>query len=170
MKRITIIITVVAAMVFSCTSPEKKAQKLIKQYLMESLDDQKSYESVNFGSLDSVIEEELTKEYYDIGVKYSICMTLLDRSLYTINDSIKCASYIDSIGLKVDIDSAELYKELLIKMAEEGKEFVMEFIGLSMKHKFRAKNKMNATILNEIVFYFDKDITKIIDIEKLNND
>ena len=83
MRRTIVIITVAAATLFSCTSPEKKAQKLIKQQLKETLNNPKSYEPVNFGSLDSLMEEEFTKEYTDISVKYHICQIILRKFIFT---------------------------------------------------------------------------------------
>lgn len=46
------------------------------------------------------------------------------------------------------------------------KSFQPEFIEWKMTHKFRAKNRMGGTELNELEFQFDKDITKVVKVRK----
>lgn len=53
MRKFLILLAV--PLIFSCNSPEKKAQKAVHRYLMETLDDPSRYEPVSWGELDSVI-------------------------------------------------------------------------------------------------------------------
>ena len=123
MKRIVIVILVAIAFV-SCANQEKKAQKLIKEYLKETLNDTKSYEVVSFGELQNLKE-----------------------------------SAIESLEYLIDEDK-ELYEEMKNEIIESEMPYWI------MSHKFRAKNEMNSTMLNHIFFYFDKEITEIIEVEK----
>ncbi|MCK9401642.1 MAG: hypothetical protein M0Q51_16860 [Bacteroidales bacterium] len=52
MKKITFLLLSIAIIGIGCTlSPEKKAQKGIKEYLQKNLDDAKSYEGIEFSNL-----------------------------------------------------------------------------------------------------------------------
>ena len=167
MRRTIVIITVAATTLFSCTNPEKKAQKLIKQQLKETLNDPKSYEAVNFGKLDSaftLIKENL--DYIEANAGYEVySQSTLDKSNYEYFDSYKLKYVVDFDLWNAEIDTAKKYLAILEKMESE---FIPEFKGWSMTHKLRAKNAMGAVILNEYIFYFDKDITKIINVENLD--
>jgi hypothetical protein len=165
MRKIALITVVLATVLFGCTSPEKKAQKLIEEKLQEILNDPKSYEPVSFGSLDSAftsVYENL--DYIRINAKYTVYSgNVEDKSNYEYFDEDKIKYVVDFELWQSEIDTAKKYIAVLEKME---KEFIPEFKGWSMTHKLRAKNAMNATILGEYIFWFDKDITKIIDYKK----
>jgi hypothetical protein len=140
MKKLLFIIA--AALLFSCSSPEKKAQNLIKKYLKENINDAKSYESVLFSKLDSVFsyywelpEYKNNKHHFDI--------------------YINLAEHAVSLDLKIAneyLDSAKSYQEKNRIIQEN---FQSEFIGWKMSHKFRSKNENGALFLENENFYFD---------------
>ena len=164
-----IILGVVALAVVGCSSPEKKAQKLIKEHLKQTLNDPKNYEPINFEGLDSTFTT--IRENSDYSTAYAAFTVYAshtqDKSRYEDFDEHKLKHVVDTEFWQSEIDSLAKYVEILKEME---KEFIPEFKGWSMKHKFRAKNAMNATILNKYIFYFDKDITKIDDYEILDDE
>jgi hypothetical protein len=140
----------------SCNSNEKKAQKLIKEYLSKNLNDVASYESVEFSKLDSTVSlfyfssegEELTKKQdaannraFELGIE-----DVLEENP-SIQDSIKIYKQIE--------------EECKIMYEKKEKEFKGEFNGWRMSHKYRAKNGLGATILNTTDFRFNKELTEI---------
>ena len=50
------------------------------------------------------------------------------------------------------------------------KNFKPKFLGYKMTHKFRAKNKVGGTSIDDKVFYFDKTLTKSFTPITINND
>lgn len=53
-------------------------------------------------------------------------------------------------------------------MGKAEKEFRPQFCGWKMSHKYRAKNGFGAFDISTDVFYFDKELTKIVDVEDNN--
>lgn len=169
-KLLSLGVFIISIVLVSCTSNEKKAQNLIENHLKETLHDWSSYESVSFGSLDStfttlldnpvykeqfitymaykeLVEEKLKEEknYRDMHSDWAISMRrkLLSESQY----------YLDSV----------IYYEPLL--AEAAKSFIPEFKGWEMRHSFRANNAGGNKVIGHYRYYFDKDITKIVDSE-----
>ena len=60
MKKILIFMTVVLMSVACGSSPEKKAQKLITNYLKENLDNPTSYKPVSFGELEQAMVPDIS--------------------------------------------------------------------------------------------------------------
>lgn len=173
MKRIIVVIVAVAAIFTSCTSPEKKAQKLIKERLKETLHDYKSYEPVNFSGLDSnftdVFSDTAYSNYADIVIYYSKSLDEYEEKA----DRYRGRSYFES-EYSVALSMAKWCRDSLIHYLEICKEiekdFVPEFIGWKMTHKFRANNGNGALRLGENRYYFDKDVTKVLRTEDLDKD
>ena len=59
-------------------------------------------------------------------------------------------------------------QDLENKYEIEEKNFTKEHIGYFTRFKFRGKNKFGGIVLNEYVFSFDKDFTKIVDMINTN--
>jgi hypothetical protein len=151
-------------LLFSCSSPENKVKKAIKEELRLTLHDFKSYEPVQFGKIETASssweyspevaicygkEEKflsLCKEYGDKADFYDY-----DHSSETYLKYYKLYNdYMDSIRLSNDkIDSIKLH-------------FVPEVIGWQMIHSFRAKNLAGNLGMHQYQFVFDKDITHVI--------
>lgn len=164
MKKIISLSLVILTFVFiSCTSREKKAQKLIQDYLAANLNDASSYEAVEFSKFDSLFSPYFnTAEGKDLWEKAGITGTFHKRAhelkiavIYE-NDPEKISLYEDSIKIY-----EQLGDEYETKYNEKEKEYKGDFIGLSMTHKYRAKNKLGAFVLKSHTFDFDKEITKI---------
>lgn len=141
---------------FSCNSNEKKAQKLIKDYLSKNLNDASSYESVEFSKLDSTFSnfyfstegQELTEKQefaHNRAFELSIEDVLEENPI--IQDSIK-------IYRKTEEDCKKAYEEKELA-------YIGEFNGWKMTHKYRAKNGLGATILGTTVFTFNKELTEV---------
>ena len=156
----------------SCsTSPINKAKGLIKEDLKKSMNDFNSYESVEFGKLDSVYTSlETDTEYIQVNASYDIYKKQLKKNLdeYLLD--------IES-GDKRLMDLDKKYKDIYQgKVDSIGKirakiesDFRPVFKGWKVEHTFRGKNKLGALVLNKYVFYFDKDFTKVIDAESIGN-
>lgn len=151
LSMVSIILTLV-----SCNSNEKKAQKLIKDYLSKNLNDASSYESVEFSKLDSTFSafyfspegEKLTarQEFADKRAFELKLEDILEENA-SIQDSIK-------IYKQIEEGSKRLYEE-------KEQSYVGEFNGWRMKHKYRAKNGIGAIILGTTNFTLNKELTEI---------
>ena len=147
MKKIALICIVV---VFAaCGSPEKTAQKLVKDYLKENLKDPSSYQPAKFGQLDSTYSEFVLND------------GLIEREIKPIMDESE--RYMEQGDFNKAIDkageAATKREELQAKMRAE---FVPEFIGWSISHTYRAKNGFGALDISTDTFYFDKELTMVI--------
>jgi hypothetical protein len=156
MKKIISIFIVLTVIISSCSiSPEKKAQKAIKDYLQKNLNDAKSYESVEFSLL---CKDETT-----------IKNTKFGKEL----DNLEFDCYADSLGMidskkekdyqmltfyKTKFKNDKLkYSNTLDQYRDSIKNFKSEFVGYLMTHKYRAKNKMGGYILESALFIMDKN-------------
>lgn len=146
---------------FSCSkSPEETSQFLIQDYLKNTMKDWESYESVKFGSLDSAFTiytdtQESIFEMKKIDSINNISSDFQNRA----NENISAA-------LKVELlDSAIFYNEMGKKLLNEYNRklnsFKGEFNGWKMEHTFRGNNSYGAKTIETMLFYFDKDITRI---------
>ena len=146
MKKIALICIVV---VFAaCGSPEKTAQKLVKDYLKENLKDPSSYQSIEFGSLDTLYTSVAADTEYTDLVKEAT--ENLQKALYSDHGS---GWAIIGMKLKEKSDSIE-------------RNFVPTFKGWKMAHKYRAKNGFGALDLSTDIFCFNKELSKVIDVEE----
>jgi len=132
---------ILAFLVIGCSpSNEKKAQKLIAAELKQSLNDYSSYESVSYGTLDSVFNSLLEDTVY--------FSKKMDLERYQVLVPIE-PKYQDSINaLKPYVDSVE-------------QAFKPKLVGWRMSHKFRSNNALGAKVLGEYLFFFDTELTKI---------
>lgn len=158
MKRILIFLSILTIFT-SCNNQDRQAKKLIKENMRSTLNDYKSYEPIEFGVLvhgktsfgqsfegkllDSDILSHLEKmnEYLDEGIaSTSMSQFYLDKS----NEEKKIADELSAKRIK----EYENYK---------GEEC------WKMTHLFRAKNAGGLYGIHNSIFYFNKEITKIID-------
>jgi hypothetical protein len=142
------LLVVFSTIIVSCTSPEKKAQKAIKDYLQANLNDAKSYESVEFGKLitDST-------EFYAPLYDYAI-----EESAYK-SDSLLYDEFHDNSDKAKMLESENQLNEKKKEFEKAKANFKSELI-YKMSHKYRAKNKLGAVILEENTFIIDKDFNK----------
>jgi len=165
MKRLLVVMLAVTMMFGGCSeSNEKKAQRLIKEQLNVTLHDLNSYESVEFGKLDSVfnnlLEEDSFKKYFS---RRLICQKMR-------NDMFREATAIryfdeqksDELRNNAYIDSTWHYKQLEDSIKRN---FIPKFKGWSMSHSFRANNASGNKVLVHKMYCFDEFITEILEDE-----
>ena len=160
MKNLYFVIFVL--MLLSCTqSPEKKAQKAVTTYLQQNLDDWKSYESISYSSIDSLMtnfEDDHKILLSDSSSTIRILNASIELrdfyiSIYDIEGANKVKKECDSVYIKINIIDS-----LLLKCR---KSWESSFAGYSIKHKFRAKNKIGNSQLHEVYFQVNSDFTSV---------
>jgi hypothetical protein len=176
MKRIFFNLLIIMFLV-SCSNPEKKSKELIKQYMKEHLNDFGSYEPVKYGTLDSAFTSAMdTEDWGKYDKKYlefeekanketEKMNKLIDNmgfhSLYTYKED-KFTMETLKKNVNQDTDSMRFYNNKMKIMHEN---FVKEFKGWTLNHTYRAKNALGNKVIGNIVFVFDKEIDKIIDVK-----
>lgn len=158
MKKI-ILGLVLSVVLYSCTkSPEEQAKSNISEYLKKNMDDPSSYESVEFGKLDTLHTSfSESKEGIELETKES----KLSDQMEVLSAEI---DHTESISRLTDIQKES---DEITKKRKEINDILQNKIisykgavnGYSMTHKFRGKNKLGAKILNEINFLLD---TKLV--------
>lgn len=188
MKKIILLFVLLPIFITSCEqTKEAKAEKVIKKYLKETMDDYGSYSPVSFSELTIANTKwEVPKELDPELEKLVEVTEKINRSGFS---NINVNSDADDIlkGLKkmsTEKNKKKAEKDMIKKIENwktlwlefkhyqdiiyaSKKSFQPEFIGWKMTHKFRAKNRMGGTELNELEFQFDKDITKVVKVRNL---
>lgn len=151
----------------SCTeSNEDKAKKLIRNDLKLSLHDEKSYESVSFGSLDSVFtdfsDDLLILNYF---LKYESFKDIVEKGIKDmeiykgmISPGYKVRFNIAKKESTEGLDSMKFYAA---KMDSLKMIFVPEFKGWSMNHSYRANNSSGNKIIEHYRYNFNKELTRV---------
>jgi hypothetical protein len=168
MKPIATFLIILSVAFYSCKTQtrEEKARKLIKDHLYVTLHDFKSYEVVKFEKLDSSFttleDDSLYKEYN----------ALVDEQLENAKKANSSAEIYAGLSFytntarqyinasKAATDSAML---LLKKMKTIEADFKPEFKGWKMSHSYRTKNLSGNVFLSHYMYYFDKDLKKVVD-------
>lgn len=156
MKKIVLALSA-SIILFSCSkSLEKQAESNITEYLKTNMDDPSSYESVEFGKLDTLHTSfSETAE----GIK----LNTEDDKLKQQSDNLSNRLDLPNLTMS-DLKSIESENEKITKRRKEINSILMDKVltykgevnGYSMSHKFRGKNKLGAIILNDVRFNFDK--------------
>lgn len=154
--------TFIMVLLAGCTSPEKKAQSCIKAEMKKNLNDPSSYEPVEFSKLDSLFS------YFRNSQEWSDIRDSVDKYEHIYEDHISSYSWVKEraqekmkdLGLSFDEVKGKTFY-FLEKQDSLEKNYKPEWIGWEMKHKFRAKNGFGAMKLDEEIFHFDKEVTKI---------
>lgn len=155
----------------SCTmSNERKAKNKIEHQLKVSLHDYDSYESVEFGKLDSAFSSA-----YDLP-ECKDALSQADNFTEQGNSKVEDAKLYGQLGLyEKQREYAQWGKELFdsathyLKIAEQlNSKFKPEFIGWEMTHTFRANNANGNKVIAHRKYYFDKEMTRIVDEENLD--
>ena len=149
----------------SCTqSPQKQAENLVKKQLETSLHDMNSYESVEFGTLDSAFSQvEDLEEYKNYSEK-------IEELKAKASEKKEYAEEYNMFGLQAERakcakEAVQLLSDAmhyLKKCQELDSLFVPKFIGWRLEHTFRANNPEGHKVISHRVYYFDKDLTKIV--------
>lgn len=192
MKKIILLFALLPIFITSCEqTKEAKAEKVIKKYLKETMDDYGSYSPISISEIKIVksewkIPKELEMEYeflldyiklltqagYEVDITSDADYYIKDLEKYSDKEYVKHVK--DKNDAKLLISRRAKVKALWLEFKHyqdiiyaSKKSFQPEFIGWKMTHKFRAKNKMGGTELNELEFQFDKDITKVVKVRNL---
>lgn len=161
-----LLIAVIVSFV-ACSSPENRAKKLVKQRLKETLHDWNSYENVKFGTLDSVYTTVFdNSEYVAIADEF----TATARELSSLMDDYEIyrdlgylfASKRKSVYDRI-MERGNICDSLKFKMDSIKKVFIPVFKGWSIDHSFRANNLAGHKGIHHARYYFDKELTKIVD-------
>lgn len=164
-----ILLFIIAFAFVGCTSPEKKAQKLIKEYLKTSMLDWESYEPVSFGQLDSVLTTPLDNEvYYAALLKESRFSSDFDTAkihfdIYIGLDDKRASE--ELANMKIYADSMEYYSHIMDNIESE---FTPTLKGWSMTHTFRGNNALGNKTISTHRFYFDIPLTELTNEEELS--
>lgn len=158
----------------SCTNPEKKSKELINQYMKEHLNDFGSYEAVKYETLDSAFTSVMdTEDWRKYDKKYLEFEEKANKETEKMNRLIDNMGFHSLYTYKVDkftmetlknkvsqdTDSMRFYNNKMISMH---KNFVKEFKGWSLSHTYRANNALGNKVIKNTVFFFDKEIEKIL--------
>jgi hypothetical protein len=167
MKNI-LLFTLISLILSSCSNNEKKAKKLIKDYLKTTMNDYSSYEPMEFSKLDS------TKSMFESSERGKSLLDLQQITLKaaTFNMEQMAKTYnsplIDSLfnqSFKRDMRESDSLFDLIKREREH---FKPELIGWEISHTFRGKNGFGGTIINNIGFRFDINLTEIIEVIDFN--
>lgn len=154
MKKLLIVLFSIFILISCSKSPEKQAKENVEKYIKAKLDDPKSYESVNFGKLDSTFslfdESKEGIELQQQDEKYSQRMSELSAEI-DIADNI---SELDKIIEETKIISQKR-KDLTDTIFSRSIAYSGKFCGYKIKHSFRAKNKMGALVLDSCIVELD---------------
>ena len=69
MKKL-LLFSVCMAILCSCNSNQKKAERLVKQYMKENLDDYKSYEPIKFSELEPILIKEQAEKVLKVAIDH----------------------------------------------------------------------------------------------------
>ncbi len=158
MKKIFLLLFV-SILLLGCSSPEKRAHKLIQAELKKTMNDFESYEPIEFSKIDTAfLAYQYTKEYLS---KYDSAEKIRELSSQIIGDrsidpEIRLRMY-DSIRGDYEL------KMKILKWSENMPSDIQE--GWSIKHSYRQNNEQGAKVLSESVFYFTIGLDTIYKIE-----
>ncbi len=156
-----------------CSSPDKNAKKLIEEELRTTLHDWSSYESVKYGTLDSAFTTLFDNpEFVTIASKTVTYNKLLTEAMddykgyedMTSNWAISKRRALLNKA-KSYLDSANYYTPMYEKMDSL---FIPEFKGWKMQHSYRANNAAGNKGIAHYMYYFNKEITKVLDVEDIS--
>lgn len=143
MKNI-LLASVLVVMLCAC-SQQHKAEKMVKKYLKENLDDFKSYDPISFSDLQpiylkDVIQEDIDRLTDEVD-KFSVFNDSDDAQLQSIYT--EACHRADSLKNVIDTVNGTIID------------------GWKIEHSYRASNKLGATEKYTEVFEFDKDMSEI---------
>ena len=180
MKKCITVFLIASALLCSCSqSPQRKAEKLVENYLKENLHNPQSYEAISFSNIDTLFIKVGDKEQCPEAIEYEnkskLCdskkkqyLSVLESQSDTMSDEFRksavwknklaeAKTYLTSL-----IDSSQMYSEKA-SLAQLKYRLRGKFGGWKLEHTYRAKNKLGAKVLDTDIFYLDSTLTKVID-------
>lgn len=152
-------------------SPEEKAKSHIESFMNKLIPNIKSYEPIQFGSLDSAdIKYVMTQEYIDLSRQYEDTKKELEDLNETMGKELKWAKIAPSAYNHKFISEYENKSTVLMNQMNtlsdsilKGMDnFTFDSTMVSMFHSFRFYDEdQKKYCICPITFYFDKDITAI---------
>lgn len=131
----TAIITFIILILVACNTDQKKAEKLVKQYLKENLKDADSYKNIEMGDV----------------------KPLTWRGLF-VQEDVKKVKNKELPALEFE----ERLKSFLNNMKEQNMN-PDSIIAYTMEHKYRAKNSFGGYVISNVQYMFDTQLENIID-------
>lgn len=110
-------------------SNDQKAKELIKKKLFTTMNDFKSYEAVEFETLDSAFTRFDVMKYNPTGTFGNV-----------------------------------MPKAVVLSIQKEKARFKPKFIGYQMIHTYRHQNEFGATVLEKRLFFFDKSLSRVVNV------
>lgn len=176
MKRMFSCIIISMLMVGCSLSAEQRAHRLIKDYTYKNIDDPALYESVDFGTLDTVrYSGGLWNAVLDLHFNTVLFGDRRDKLLYKNIlgnfDSPLRYDDIDPASIKQPVietmnqifGSEEPHPEVkksILRLDSIQTEVKKSFLGLRMVHSYRM-NYSKGKKLRKAMFYFDRDLTRV---------
>lgn len=151
MKKL-LLFSVCMAILCSCNSNQKKAERLVKQYMKENIDDYKSYEPIKFSELEPILVKEQAEKVLKVAIDHK----------KSREDYIATTHYLDSTQLKEQlayIASIDADIDSLKRVCDAAS--VDDIYGWCFEHSYRSANKIGAMEKKTEIFYFNRDITEI---------
>lgn len=155
MKTIKLLTVIASAMVIlsACNSEQKKAEKMVSQYVKERLNDPASYESVSFSDVKKV------KRPFEQSAAYKI----FGEAFLKAKEDFEFAKRFDNID---DMHSSlELMKTYDSVMTVHAAEWNPE-TEYQITHKYRAKNQLGGIVTSESIYFMDTAFRTITYIEE----
>lgn len=135
MRKIFLLIAII--FLVGCNSPKHKADKLVETYLKENLKDPSSYECINKGNL---------------AVYTPMIVAVEEETERTIKG-------------EASSDTMDVFLDHVRKYFKQSGINPYDTLAWELPIKYRAKNSFGGFDVNDCVFYFDKNITKIINVK-----
>lgn len=169
MKKILLLAIVLLAVSSCINNNNRKAKKLIKEYLKESMNDYTSYEPMVFSKLDSVFSRYYQDSIYeDQQRRFDSNSEYIKNLETTIEKANNFNSRVGWIADRRGVASEGYLKEakienekLSLAIKDFRKNYKPKMEGYTMYHKFRGNNAFNAKVINELIFFFNIDLTNI---------
>ena len=186
MKKEFFLFILVAIMAACSETPKDRAKKLIDDVLKKSLFKPESYEAVDT-QIDSAFTPFGDISFYEQTLKfYKLSDELQHLDIRAKNSKKKMAEnsgpYLTSYSRHLYNEAKEDYDEVMAKkekleprvskMAEDLKAQIKaerQFVGYWAIHRYRAKTVIGETVMSDVVFVFDKDMSQILHVFDTND-
>lgn len=180
MKKLLILVAIIASFASCQKTPQEKAEILINDYFTQQLSHPDTYEPI-VTELDSAFSPFDSPEFYiktckmiDLYEKMEEMYKRVEKARMTMALgilSLSASGFQDCIDAKDDVEKVldEFRKDSvrIESLASELKEELSrepEFIGYKARHEFRAKDDANKRIIGQYKFLFDPQLTSISDV------
>lgn len=158
--------SIVLLFAVACSSEEQKMQKVIKNYLYQTLDDYKSYEPIEFQPSDSIFSDwTMDPLLPKIEADYARMKKIAD-SLEVVNKRKAALGYsLDDITDDINMYILSTYYTTVAYSSKRDSiknHYVSEFIGYGINHSFRANNRLGGTERHNYQFILNPNKTAVI--------